>query len=172
MVRIKPLDEIKAIIRAELTSGDITTSELVNTILKAIRDKVATESTLSSLRPSRSPPTQDLTGYSLAGGAIAEIPKTDLDGWSALVATVRASYDIGATAGVRVRWLYSQDGTNYDSPEDAEAEGNYSDLSFAAGATRQRTVLIPIFAPHIKVQVVNLDSTNAVTINMWSLKMR
>ena len=73
---------------------------------------------------------------------------------------------------MRVRWLYSPDGTNFDSVEDAEAQGNYEDLSFAAGETRQRTVLVPIFLPYVKVQVVNLDTSVSVTVDAWTTLMR
>ena len=127
---------------------------------------------LNNLIPSRSTPTTDLTSYTLPEGGVVNIDKTDLDGWSALVVTVRATYASAATAGVRVRWLYSQDGVNYDSVEDAEAEGNYVDLTFTAGATIQRTILVPILTPYVKVQIVNLDTTYTHTINMWSLAMR
>ena len=125
-----------------------------------------------ALKPSRSTPTQDLSSQSIAAGGVAEITKSSLDGWSAVVVTVKATYDASATAGVRVRWLYSPDGTNFDSPEDAEDQGNYEDLSFSAGATRQRTVLIPIFQPHVKIQIVNLDSSYAVTVDTWTTLMR
>jgi len=210
-------EELRRVIREELTSGDAAASELVNAILKEIRDKVATEATLSSrldvalselrdslrgadakdfstlqasvdgilaktdvslsslrdaLRPSRSQPTRDLEGYTLGGGEVVEVTKSDLEGWSALVVTVRATYGVDATAGVRVRWLYSQDGVNYDSPEDAELVGNYSDLSFSAGAARQQTIPMKVLAPYIKVQIANLDPANAVVIDAWSLTMR
>ena len=89
-----------------------------------------------------------------------------------MLVIVKATYDANATAGVRVRWLYSPDGTNYDSPEDAENQGNYKDLTFAAGATRQRTVLIPILTDNIRVQIVNLDSSYSVSVDVWSLKLR
>jgi len=56
--------------------------------------------------------------------------------------------------------------------EDAEAQGNYEDLSFAAGATRVRTILIPLFQPYVKVQVVNLDSSYAVTVDAWKTLLR
>jgi len=71
-----------------------------------------------------------------------------------------------------VRWLFSPDRTNYDTPEDAEAQGNYYDLSFAAGSTRQATILIAAFSNSVKVQVVNKDTAYAVTVNMWSLMLR
>jgi hypothetical protein len=116
--------------------------------------------------------TRDLSGYSLPAGGVAEITKQAPDGWSALVMAVRVTYASNAAAGVRVRWLYSPDGTNYDSPEDAETQGNYYDVSFAAGATRQATVLVPLLAPYVKVQVVNMDSAIAATVDLWTWFVR
>ena len=124
---------------------------------------------LSSLRPSRSPATQDLNSYSLAGGGTVSLTKQAQDGWSALVATVRATYAAGATAGVRVLWLYSPDGINFDSVNDAVAQGNYYDLSFAASGTAQATLLIPLFAPYVQILIINKDSSNAATVNLWTL---
>jgi len=92
--------------------------------------------------------------------------------YSAVIVTVKASYDAGASAGVRVRWLYSPDGSNFDSVQDAEDAGNYEDLTFSAGATRQRTVLIPIFKKYTKVQIVNLDASKAVVVDVWKTLMR
>ena len=139
--------------------------------IKILRE-VVREDVRDALRPSRSPTTRDLEGYTLGGGEVVEVTKSDLEGWSALVVTVRATYGVDATAGVRVRWLYSQDGVNYDSPEDAELVGNYSDLSFSAGAARQQTIPMKVLAPYLKVQIANLDPANAVVIDAWSLKMR
>jgi len=127
---------------------------------------------VGALRPVRTTPTQDLAGVEIEGGGVQEIDKSGLNGYSGLVVTVKATYDPSATAGVRVRWLYSPDGTNYDSPEDAEDQRNYEDLTFSAGATRQRTVLIPILTDNIRVQIVNLDSSYSVSVDVWSLKMR
>lgn len=136
-------------------------------IKKSVEDVVD-----ESLQPARSMPEQVLSGVSIPAGGTQEFTVSDTDGYSAVVVTVKATYDASATAGVRVQWLYSPDGTNFDSAEDAEAEGNYVDLSFAAGETRQRTVLIPILQPYVKVQVVNLDTTYAVTVDAWSTLMR
>ena len=143
-----------------------TLSEILSQLdikLSALRD---------ALKPARTAPTQELSAYSIAAGGVAEIVKTGLNGYSAIVVTVRATYDANATAGVRVRWLYSPDGQNFDSPEDAEAQGNYEDLTFSAGATRQRTILIPILADNVKIQVVNLDTAYAVTVDVWTLLLR
>jgi len=94
------------------------------------------------------------------------------EGYSAVVVTVKASYDASATAGVRVRWLYSPDGSNFDSVQDAEDAGNYEDLTFSAGATRQRTVLIPLLQKYTKVQIVNLDGSVSVTVDAWKTLLR
>ena len=69
-------------------------------------------------------------------------------------------------------WLYSPDGVNYDSLDDAVALNNYHDLSFAAGATRQATILIPVLTPYVRVVVVNKDPTYASTISVWTLALR
>jgi hypothetical protein len=103
---------------------------------------------------------------------VAEFTISSLAKHSALILTVKATYHAGATAGVRVRWLYSADNANFDSPEDAEAVGNYEDLTFAAGATRQRTIVIPLFQPYVKVQVVNMDPSYPVTISCWRTLLR
>ena len=129
---------------------------------------------IDALKPTRTTPTQELNAQTIAGGGVAEftVDNSETDGFSALVVTVRATYDASATAGVRVRWLYSPDGTNFDSVEDAEDAGNYEDLSFSAGATRQRTILIPVFQRYVKVQVVNLDTSYGVVVDAWRLQMR
>jgi len=137
--------------------------DIINEIISNLSD---------SLEPVRTAPTKVLDSVSIAGGSSEEFVLSDLDGYSAIVVIVKATYDPSASAGVRVRWLYSPDGTNFDSPEDAEDQGNYVDLTFSAGATRQRTVLIPIFTDNIRIQIVNLDSSVSVTVDVWSLKMR
>jgi len=119
--------------------------------------------------PRFSSTTQDLTNYSLAGGGSVSVTKQAVADNSALVATVRVTYASSATAGVRVVWLYSQDGVNFDSVDDAVAQGNYYDLSFAPGATRQATLLIPLFAPYVQIVIINRDGTNAATVDLWTL---
>ena len=125
-----------------------------------------------ALKPDRSTPTQELSSHELSASGVAEIIKSNLSGWSTIVVTVRATYNANATNGVRVRWLFSPDGTNYDSVEDAEAEGNYVDLTFSAGETRQRTILLPILTPYVKIQIVNLDSSYSVVVDVWTILMR
>jgi len=133
---------------------------------------IAISALRDALKPTRSTPEQVLSGQSIAAGDKAEFVVSGTEGYSAVVVTVKASYDPSATAGVRVRWLYSPDGTNFDSEDSAEAEGQYTDLKFVAGETKVETVLIPIFQPYVKVQIVNLDSSYAVTVDAWKTLMR
>jgi len=125
-----------------------------------------------ALKPARATPVQQLNSQSIDAGKTAEFTVSDTDGYSAVAVTVKATYDASATAGVMAKWLYSPDGTNYDSPEDAEAEDNYEELSIAAGETRQRTILVPLFTPYVKIQVVNLDNNAAVTVDAWTTMVR
>ena len=124
------------------------------------------------LAPDRTTPEQKLSSQTISPSDLAEFTISGQDGYSAVVITIKATYNSSATLGIRVRWLYSPDNSNFDSPEDAEAQGNYEDLSFAAGATRQRTILIPIFQPFIKVQIINLDTSYEVVVDAWSILMR
>jgi len=142
------------------------TEYMIEIIKEAINESGAT--------PTRATPVQELSSQSIAAGEAAEftVDDTKTDGYSALVVTVKATYNASATAGVRIRWLYSPDGTNFDTVEDAEDQGNYEDLSFAAGESRQRTVLVPIFSPYVKVQIVNQDTSYAVIVDAWRTLMR
>jgi len=127
---------------------------------------------VEALKYTRGTPSKDLDNYTLDPGAIVEIVKGDLDGWAGLAVTVRATYSADASNGVRVRWMFSPDGTNFDTPEDAEAEGNYVDLTFSPGATRQKTVMFAIVAPYVKIHIVNLDSSYSVTVSAWTIPVR
>jgi len=130
------------------------------------------ETILSLLKPTRSTPVKILDSVSIDPGSSSEFTIKNMEGYSAIVVTVKATYNASASAGVRVRWLYSPDNTNFDSPEDADDQGNYEDLTFSAGATRQRSILIPIFAPYVKVQIVNKDTSYGVTVDAWYTLIR
>jgi len=127
--------------------------------------------TLFTIKGERTEPERVLSAQTIDAASASEFVVRG-EGYSAVVVTVKASYDASATAGVRVRWLYSPDNTNFDSPEDAEDAGNYSDLTFSAGATRQRTVLIPLLQKYTKVQIVNQDASYAVKVDAWKVLMR
>jgi len=113
-----------------------------------------------------------LDSVSISASGTSEFTLSGVSKYSAVIATVRASYNASATQGVRVRWLYSADNVSYDGVEDAEDAGNYEDLTFSAGATRQRTIVIPLLQPYTKVQVVNKDTSYSVTVSCWTSFMR
>jgi len=116
--------------------------------------------------------TQRLVAASVAAGTTTNVdigPITDRTG---MLVILRCTYDAGATAGVRLRYLYSPDGANFDNWEDADAEGNYFEPSFAAGATRQRSVVIPFLSPYVRLAVSNLDPTYAVGCDLWTVEVK
>lgn len=139
----------------------------IESIKKAIEDAASI-----SLQPVRSDAEQVLTSETIAAGDVKDFVISDTNGYSAVVLTVKATYNASATAGVRIRWLYSPNGSDYDSEDAAEAEGQYNDLTFDSNSTKIETVLIPIFQPYVKVQVVNLDTSYPVTVDVWKTLLR
>jgi len=127
--------------------------------------------TLLTIRGERTEPERVLSAQTIDAASLSEFVVRG-EGYSAVVVTVCATYDASATSGVRVRWLYSPDNTNFDSAEDAEDAGNYENLTFSAGATRQRTITIPLMQKYTKVQIVNLDSSYAVKVSAWKVLVR
>jgi len=113
----------------------------------------------------------------LAAASVAPGPPTNIDigpvaNRTGMLVILRCTYDALATAGVRLRYLYSPNGTDFDSPEDADAEGNYFEPTFAAGAARQRSVVIPFLSPYVRLAVTNLDGTYAVTCDLWTVEVK
>ena len=166
------LDSSIAAIKNALAS--IGTDKLLTTPDNPSNLDIALSALRDALKPTRTAPVQELSSQSIPAGETAEftVNAAQTDGFSALVVTVKATYNASATQGVRVRYLYSPDGTNFDSIEEAEAVGNYEDIGLAAGASRVRTILIPLFMPYVKVQVVNLDTSYAVVVDAWRVLMR
>jgi len=143
--------------------GNVRVKPHEETLRTVIREELA---------PVREGVEKILEAYSISAGGKAEFTVTSTSKYSALVVTIKASYDPNASNGVRIRWLYSPDGVNYDSPEDAEAQGNYEDLTFEKGKTRQRTILIPLLLPYVKVEIINLDTGYSVTVDVWRTFVR
>jgi len=174
----KTLTDLETDLSNILSQLDVTlstrASEATLSDVKANTDNldISLSTHRDALKPTRASPTKDLSSQSITAGGVQNIDKSGLDGYSVLMVIVKATYNSSATQGVRVRWLYSPDGTNYDSPEDAEDAGNYEDLTFSAGATRERTILIPVLTDNIRVQIVNLDSSYSVTVDVWTQPMR
>jgi len=127
--------------------------------------------TLFTIRGERTEPERVLSAQTIDAASASEFVVRG-EGYSAVIVTVRATYDASATSGVRVRWLYSPDNTNFDSVEDAEDAGNYENLTFSAGATRQRTITIPLMQKYTKVQIVNLDGSKSVMVSVWKALFR
>jgi len=110
----------------------------------------------------------ELDAVTVDPGASRNIDVKNEDGiYSGLVITCRCTYNSAATAGVRIRVLYSGDNVNFDSEEDADAEGNYFEPTFSAGATRQRTAVLSFLTRYARIRVTNLDTTYAVTVSLW-----
>jgi hypothetical protein len=107
-----------------------------------------------------------IDGTVTAGGTIESVLDFS-DVRRPLSLTVRATYNASATKGVRVYLLFSPDGVMYDTLEDAEAQGSYFDVTFAAGATRQSTVPIIHSGVQVKVLVKNLDSSYPASVVAW-----
>jgi len=147
-------------------------TELLGTIdYDRIKDKIQTLID-ADLKPTRSTPVQVLSSETISPSDEAEFTVSDSNGYSAVVITVKAAYNASATQGVRVRWLYSPNGSDLDSEDAAEAEGQYNDIAFTAGATKVETVLIPLFQPYVKVQIVNKDTSYSVTVDVWETLLR
>jgi len=137
---------------------------------------LAKENTLQELLsvsgPKISSVSNIVTSYSLSASSNYDFTVQSQYGWSAVIVSVRATYDASATSGVRVIWMHSPDGINYDDEDNAINAGNYEDLYFSAGATVQRTIIIPLASPYILVRVKNLDASYPVTITVWKWYMR
>ena len=101
-----------------------------------------------------------------AGGSVSVDVATD-GLYSGILVTCRATYDPAATAGVRVRCLYSFDGVNFDTPEDCDASGNFFEPSFSPGSTRQRSEIFALLTPYVRINVANLDTARSVVVSLW-----
>jgi len=105
---------------------------------------------------------QPLSAYSLAAGGTVDTDITVPDKRASITIILRATYDAAATAGVRLEVYYSPDGTNWDTDTDERY-----DHPFRAGETVQKTYVLSSIPPYVRVRIVNLDGTYAVTIDMW-----
>ena len=66
--------------------------------------------------------TNHLSNYTLPGGGSVTID-VDLAQYYMVAVVVDVTYNASATAGIRVRMLYSDNQYNYDSPEEADNMG-------------------------------------------------
>jgi len=107
-----------------------------------------------------------LTDETLAPGEVREVNFGPVQDRTGLLIVARARYDPASTAGVRINWLYSYDGINYDTLADSEAEGNYFEPTFAAGETRQRSTILAFLSPYVRFRIENLDTTYSVVVTL------
>ncbi len=105
---------------------------------------------------------QPLSAVSIAAASTQNADIVVPTGRSGIAVTLKATYDVSATAGVRLDALYSPDGTNYDT----DTDDTYAH-PFTAGTTKQKTYIIPAIHPYVRLAVVNLDASYAVTTDLW-----
>jgi hypothetical protein len=120
---------------------------------------------------------QELTDEVIAAGQYKDVNIAIPEGYTGMIVTVKASFAATnpTTTGVRIVYMYSYNGTDYDNEDNAVDAGNYEDILIPTGQTsvvRQRSFILAALAPHIKLRVKNLDATNDVTINLWRVITR
>jgi hypothetical protein len=125
------------------------------------------EALLKTVAPTREKTEKILDTYVIDPNTAVEHAVTCTENYSAIVLTVRVEYHPLATGGLRVIWLYSQDGENYDTIEDAVEEMHFVDVSFAPGEARQRTTLIPLLTNYVKLVFINTDVNVPVVVSAW-----
>jgi len=114
-----------------------------------------------------------LTNKTIDPNSYVDVVITVPEGYTGVALIVRCSYHSAATAGLRLIYLYSQDGVNYDDETNAVDAGNLEDVYFTAGATMQRTVITPVIPDYIKVRFRNRDSSYPITgVNAWAIISR
>ena len=126
---------------------------------------------INGLKPARGLVDYAVKQQTIAPNSYTEFVKRARDGWGALVVVVRVVYSANAGSGVRIRWMYSPDGSNFDSIEEADNQGNYYVMTYGAGAVRQTTVVVPLLTPFVKIQIFNQDA-NPVVVDVWTLEVR
>jgi hypothetical protein len=94
------------------------------------------------------------------------------EGYTGMMITVKATFNANASSGLRVMYLYSHDGVNYDSEDEAVSALNYFDM-FTAGATKQRSDILPAVTPFVKIRLRNMDANHKITgVNVWRVIIR
>lgn len=144
-------DALREAIREELTSGNPAVSLPIGGV-KSVK--------------------QELSNVSIPANGYRDVDVEVPEAYSGMMVTCRASYGADATAGVRLIYLYSHDGVNYDGEEDAIDAGNYADLTFAPGQTRQRSEILAALPKYVRVRVRNKDLSAPVTVSLWRCVVR
>ncbi len=107
--------------------------------------------------------------FSAVSVAAAEVVTYDLSvpSWaSALAIRLKATYNASALSGVRLSVYHSNDGIDFDTDTD-----DVFDHPFEAGKTRSKTYIVAVPMPYCRVEVKNLDSSYAATVDAWIMWM-
>ena len=126
---------------------------------------------INGLKPARKLIDHTVKQQTIAPGSAIEFMMRAVDGWGAVAVVVKVTYSADASAGVKIRWLYSPDGSNFDSPEEADALGNYHVMTYGSNVVRQVTVVVPLLTPFVKIQIFNQDA-NPVVVDVWTIEVR
>jgi len=129
--------------------------ELKKIIREALREELVATGVSKNIA-------QPLSAYSLAAGGSVDADITVPDKRAAITIILRATYNAAATAGVRLEVYYSPDGTNWDTDTDERY-----DHPFRAGETVQKTYVLASVPSYVRIRIVNLDGTYAVTLDLW-----
>ena len=147
----------------ELTQNAIYSLVGADNVRVAIKEELA---------PRRYSPMKILDNVTISAGSHKDIDIIPLDGYSAVALTIQVTFLGSATANTRIYWLYSPDGENYDTIDEATDEGNYVDILAGANVTKQRTSIIPIITRYLRIRVVNQDTSVNITCNAWLTYLR
>ena len=130
------------------------------------------------LRPARSEAWKPLDGVVVEPRSYASFDIKVPDGWSHVTVVVRVKREVPPVEPerrvARIVWLYSPDGENYDSVDEAERRGNYYDIVIPLPNEKERqiTLVIPAATPHIKVMVINANPEVKIRVDAWYLYTR
>jgi len=126
----------------------------------------ASEATLSSVLDRNALVKKDtlkeLDAYSLGAGLSHDVDVAVPNGRCGVITTLKATYDSLATKGVKLEIYTSPDGIDWDTDTDEIYEH-----PFKAGEARQKPYITSALHPNIRVRIINLDPTYAVTIDLW-----
>lgn len=118
------------------------------------------------LIPKRTDSKVALSNYSLAGGGAVYVDIEVPDGYNHVIVQVEVVYGANAVNGVRIFWLYSNDGQNFDTRAGARSLNRYIDPIVVAGAHEILTLDIPALSRYVRIFIKNKDDTVTQTVTI------
>jgi len=150
----------KALVATEITKilgrTDLVPIEIRGDIVGLVK-----ETTLLSVGSERDL-AKPLSAYSITGGGTKDVDIEIPSKRVGVAILIKATYDAAATTGIRIEIYYSADGVSWDTDTDEKHLH-----PFAAGEARQKTYILASVPTYIRIRIVNLDATYAVTIDLW-----